>query len=238
MSDLSKIERRVRALLATAADREGTPEGDAARDKAFGLVAQYGLSESITSDGREVRCLMFSLAGAYTPQQRDLLELIAAALHCDGSIAQREGRGRIGNVYVFGVVRHIERVEMLFTILNPQMMVGAANSHRHGYSRTVEKRSWMSTFAAQIGARLSRIEANALGLADDGFDEDMIAAQELRDRYFPDLAVPRKRSQKVSVESMAEGRSTANGTNIGQTGVEGAGSAGGAGRQDQRSIEG
>ena len=43
------IKAKVEKLLRQAADREGTPEGDAFREKAFSLMAEYGVCLLYTS---------------------------------------------------------------------------------------------------------------------------------------------------------------------------------------------
>ena len=79
------VREKVRKLLNQAADREGTPEGDVFRDKAFALIAQYGLDPAKLGDptdaGAEMKVVDLDMSGAYQRQQIGLLNALARALH-------------------------------------------------------------------------------------------------------------------------------------------------------------
>lgn len=162
MKNIDKIERRVRALLAQAADQDGTPEGDAFQARAFELMARYGVDQAQLGDDDtdEMGKRVIELAGAYTPSQFELAGYIGRALHC-----HIEGRGngrKVLRVVFYGKTRHIERAAMLFSILNPQMATGAENLPKvPGVARAVQKRSWMEGFAIGVARRLQSAEEDA-----------------------------------------------------------------------------
>ena len=87
MGRCGDVREKVRKLLNQAADREGTPEGDVFRDKAFALIAQYGLDPAKLGDptdaGAEMKVVDLDMSGAYQRQQIGLLNALARALHCE-----------------------------------------------------------------------------------------------------------------------------------------------------------
>lgn len=125
----STIERKIKGLLAQAADREGTPEGDAFRDKAFSLMAQYGVEQATlpNADADDIANTAISLSGCYTDMQAILLAAISQALHCRSLSWKQRGSTRVSRTIVYGRRCHLDRVTMLFSLLNPQMITGAAN---------------------------------------------------------------------------------------------------------------
>lgn len=171
---MDKIRDKVQKLLNQAADRQGTAEGDSYYAKAFALMAQYGFDERDLhrdDEAGEVRHEIFEFSGAYTEMQSTLLLAIATALHCTG-FAQRVRRStRISSATVFGVGDHVERVKMLFSMLNPAMLLAAhavTAGPLDGVSTVVKRRSFMTGFAHQIAARLSSAE-NAVADAEEEY---------------------------------------------------------------------
>lgn len=218
MANIDKIERRVRGLLAQAADREGTPEGDAFRARAFDLMARYGMEESNLQDttGDEMVQRDIHLSGSYTPQQHTLAHVLANALHCH---AIGTGTGRKVNVVAFfGKARHVERVTMLFTILNPHMIAGASSLTRDPFvSPQVQKRSWMGGFAQAVGDRLRAAEGTAarkagqsVALVDDGK-----LARAFADKLNPHTRKLRSRAQ-ADLGSARAGAEAAGNMDLGQ----------------------
>lgn len=225
MSNIDKIERRIKGLLAKAADREGTPEGDACRDKAISLMAQYGVEEAKlnTDEGNAMTSRTIKLGGSYTHQQSYLYAAIANALHCK-TIAMGTGR-KTNEITIFGRARHVERAVMLGTILNPQMITGSNNAPAELYvSTVVGKRSWMIGFIHRLALRLEEIEthtfsqASAEGhtatdeivLADDAF-----LAEEMASKAFPNAKAVERKAQR-SADAYNAGQDAADNTDIGQ----------------------
>ncbi|WJY67338.1 DUF2786 domain-containing protein [Corynebacterium auris] len=165
MKDIDKIKEKVRKLLDHAADREGTPEGDSFYAKAFEYMAAYGfeerdLAKPDADDEVEHRSVEF--VGAYTDKQAALLLALAAALHCTGFMMRTPNTTRAVSAVIFGARRHLDRVEMLYALLNPVMLAGArAHSSQgwHDTSTVVKRRSFMSGFAASVADKLGSAES-------------------------------------------------------------------------------
>ncbi|QPK83545.1 DUF2786 domain-containing protein [Corynebacterium qintianiae] len=187
-----KIKGKVQKLLNQAADRQGTAEGEIYYRKAFELMASHGFDErdlAAPDEGDDVVHKVFEFAGAYTEMQSTLLLAMSSSLHCTG-FAQRVHRStRISSATVFGLRRHLDRVEMLFTLLNPVMIAQARGVSAEAWedvSTVVKRRSFMSGFARQIGARLSEAEHR---VADDRDEyalvlvDDVEKAQQAQEEY-------------------------------------------------------
>lgn len=158
-----KIKQRVQKLLDQARDQEGTPEGDAFYARAFELMAQYGYEQRDlrdNDDGSEVGQRAYEFSGAYTDMQANLLLTIARALHCSGFTQRVYNSTRIKDAVIFGCARHLERVDMLYALLQPAMLADAqlVRASHWGESAVVRRRSFMSGFASSIGTRLAAAE--------------------------------------------------------------------------------
>lgn len=161
-----KLKDRVQKLLNQAKDREGTPEGDSFYAKAFELMATYGFEERdlTTADaGDEVDSREYTFRGSYTDMQAKLLFAICTALHCTGFSQRVYHSTRIANATVFGLRRHLERVDMLYGLLLPVMLSGAqaVRADAFGDSTVVKRRSFMTGFALSIQDRLTSAEDTA-----------------------------------------------------------------------------
>jgi hypothetical protein len=174
MTKTDKIKEKVQKLLAQANDREGTPEGDMFMSRAFELIAQYGL-EGVELDPQESADAVHksvNLSGSYTDRQAVLLHSIATALHCKSLSNRKYNSTAVASVELFGAKRHIERVEMLFSLLNPQMVAGASKlKGGDGFFETstvVKRRSYMHGFASSVHWRLKDAENT---VADNGDGE-------------------------------------------------------------------
>jgi len=181
MTNIDKVKERVQKLLNQAADRAGTAEGEIFYQKAFELMATYGFEERDLrnpTDGDEVIMRTFALGGSYTDMQASLLLNLCNALHCMGYMESTRRSRKISTVTAFGLRRHIERVDMLFGVLNPQMAAGAqqiSGSRALGVATVVARRSFMGGFISVITERLQAAEGTvaagkgeyALALMDD-----------------------------------------------------------------------
>lgn len=150
---------RVRKLLAQARDRVGTPEGEVFEERAFELMARYGIDEGEMADGGPAAIVRreVTLVGAYVPQQRNLVAALAHALHCVPVAAGKQ-------IAVYGAVRHVERVVVLFAALLPTMMAGArAQGVPAGVAAVTVRKSWMLGYAASVRRRLREAESGAAG---------------------------------------------------------------------------
>lgn len=167
--NIDSIKDRVKKLLDRAADQQGTPEGDACFAKAFDLMSRYGFEErdlKNPDDGDEVINKTFEFRGAYTDMQATLLQCLSEALHCKAYMTKRHRSTKVMDMTVFGLRRHMERVDMLFSLLNPKMLLLSKKNtvvdlNGYGVSATVRKRSFMTGFAVTMRQRLQESERKA-----------------------------------------------------------------------------
>lgn len=161
-----KIKQRVQKLLNQAKDREGTPEGDAFYARAFELMAQYGYDERDLASpdaGDNVGHRAYTFRGAYTDMQATLLHSIARSLHCTGFTQRVYNSTRVKDADIFGLQRHLDRVDMLYALLLPVMLAESQKirATNFGESVVVMRRSFMQGFATSIGKRLMKAEEGA-----------------------------------------------------------------------------
>ncbi len=166
MATDEKLKQRVQKLLNQAKDREGTPEGDVFYEKAFAMMAQYGFEQRDlhqADDGDAVEHRHYQFTGSYTEMQAHLLHAIAAGLHCTGFTYRVPRSTRVESVTVFGLRRHLDRMDMLYSLLLPVMMAGARRQRAKSWAQStvVLRRSYMGGFAASIASRLVAAEARA-----------------------------------------------------------------------------
>ncbi|MDU0478711.1 DUF2786 domain-containing protein [Staphylococcus chromogenes] len=174
---MEKTKERIRKLLAQAADQEGTPEGEVFYQKAFELMARYGLEQSdVPAEDYHGQATYadYSFDGVYTDLQARLLLTIANALHCVGVQDVGYRSTRVHSATIFGLPGHLERVDMLYSILRLNMLAGAYDiAGRVGLRRA--RRSFMLGFCMAVGHRLAEAEdrvaaehqAHAIALVDD-----------------------------------------------------------------------
>lgn len=157
---VEKIKQRIRKLLAQAEDRQGTPEGDAFYNKAFELIADYGIERSeLESEESDIGMRMIAIHGNYSSMQATLLLRLAETLHCVGfNTGPRPSR--IYSVTLFGRRQHLERVELLYSILCLTMLNGASRVY-DPWSLVKARRSFMMGFISRICERLAAAEDSA-----------------------------------------------------------------------------
>lgn len=186
----TSMQDKIAKLLRQAEDTVGTPEEAVFQAKAFELMAKYGIEQAdIESAKRGLDASEIPGAikweavidGAYASQQVLLLHNLAVALHCKSAWSAHRK-----TLYVFGVPRHIERVQFLWGILRPQMLrlVGTVRPpevrERIGYRRNPQtyaietytksgsgqvksyRRAWIAGFAQTVGDRVREQETKAL----------------------------------------------------------------------------
>lgn len=220
--NIDKIKSRIEKLLAQAHDQEGTPEGDVFQAKAFELLARYGLSESdVASDDTDMSEVVYktvTITGSYRKQQAALLWAISTSLHCQGVLDSNNAV-----VHIFGANRHMERVMLLWSLLNPMMAAGAKRQRALPgsiYNTKQVRLSWMTGFSVQIRDRLAAAETMVAEETGTGTEimlrDDAARAREERDKMFPNL---RKGTGTTirSHEHFEAGREAANGADLGQT---------------------
>ncbi|AGS34726.1 hypothetical protein B841_06265 [Corynebacterium maris DSM 45190] len=229
--DTDDLKSRVQKLLNQAADREGTPEGDTFYEKAFDLMARYGFDErdlaapGAGEDGMTSRAYEFS--GSYTDMQMQLLNCISSGLHCVALGVRRPRATSITTGTVYGVARHVERVDLLFAILKPKMIALAMNLSEDlddplAASLVARRRSFMHGYSNAIFRRLKQAEARieesqpGYGLA---LIDDAARAREYMDEMLAgsDGYVTNHRSRrKLDAAAFAAGGAEASRADLGQ----------------------
>ncbi|ASR86535.1 hypothetical protein SEA_CHANGELING_83 [Mycobacterium phage Changeling] len=198
MSDTKKqkMQQQVAKLLRHAEDVTGTPEEAVFQAKAFELMAKYGIEQAeveATKAGLDTTEMpdaiqwAVTIAGKYVAQQALLLHGIARALHCK-TVYSSIGGTTSQRVYVFGMERHVDRVQFLWDILRPQMLrlVEGVKPETYREERVYDwrsgdyrkkstagqtksyRRAWIAGFAQTIADRVRAEEAKAVEGASGG----------------------------------------------------------------------
>lgn len=215
----AKMKDLVSKLLRQAEDVVGTPEEAIFQAKAFEVMAKYGLEQAdVEADKKGLDAS--SIPGAikweapitdpYAAQQVLLLHGMAVGLHCK---TVWSSQSKV--LYVFGVPRHIERLQFLWGVLQPQMLrlvntvrpevvrqrLGRRYNHqtstyetyvRSGSGQvTAYRRAWIAGFAQAVGDRVRQQEEKALEGASSGalvlYRSDTERADVARREVFPHI---------------------------------------------------
>lgn len=229
MSNIEKLREKVAKLLRQAEDVAGTPEEGVFQAKAFELMAKYGISEAAvsaakegldTSDLRDAIQWIVKIEGSYASAQMLLLHNLATALH-SRTVYTKNRQGDLV-MYVYGVPTHIERIQMLWQILQPQMMrlvktvkpdydysslkrrynyqtheFETVRSPGSGYLKSY-RRSWIAGFGEAVGSRLREQEIQALAAAETGSALALFTGDTERAEIALRREHPRLRSSKSS----------------------------------------
>lgn len=228
---IDKVKERVQKLLNQAADQEGTPEAEVFYEKAFEIMATYGFSEVDLEapDEEEPIHAVFEFRGAYTDMQARLLGNLVAALHCSAFTNTVYNSTKVHSTMVFGVRRNVERVEMLFGLLNSMMAAGArgvTGAPDLRVSTVVARRSYMTGFANSIYDRLVTAETEVAG-TDKRYElmlvDDATKATRARDEYAEALNLHltqgRRSKRSFHGESYERGLDDGGSADLGQTRV-------------------
>lgn len=163
-----QIAEKVAKMLRHAESVAGTPEEGVFQAKAFELLAQYGIDITTVQAKRhgldlpqgavEWEALM---KGKYEHAQMLLLTSIARSLHC--SCVYRTNRIKQLYVQVYGMPHHMDRVQMLWSILQPQVMRHAGTVSAPAGSNTMSyRRAYIAGFASAVAARIREQETKAV----------------------------------------------------------------------------
>ena len=220
------IKSKVAKLLAHAADQEGTPEAASFYNKAFDLMARYGIEQSELDDPNEDNRpthAVIEFSGSYTECQSTLLHGICMALHCEDIGTPLPHSTKMLRTDIFGMANHVERVQMLFSLLNPQMLTLANKQpRRYGVPVRTAKRSFMRGFAEKVLSRLQEAETTVANEAPG----QAVAVRSDRDRakdYLKEylekhgLRIATTESKaKTDAHSFNSGQNAADRTDLGQ----------------------
>lgn len=234
MATAPGITEKVQKLLNQAADQEGTPEAEAFYEKAFELMARHGLEHrDLPGDKQDPGMAQFSVvfSGKYTEMQMNLLNNIAGGLHCAAVAMRRPRAVGVESGIVFGVEAHVERVELLFGILNPVMAALSVDVGRYPWSdgsRVAQRRSFMQGFARAIHHRL--VEAETTVADDDAGYALAVIDDPARARDYMEAEMAKlsegltnyRRRGKFDPSSFQRGAAAARNADLGQRRMSGA----------------
>jgi hypothetical protein len=215
---------RVRKLFAKAESVAGTPEAEVLLERAYALLAKYGVDEALARTGpdtaaAEVAVIDHVISGSYQPDQVGLVAALAAAMHCRAVTSARGDGTRV--VHIVGVRRHVERVGMLAGALTGVMLAAAARQRPSpGVSAVTHRKSFMTGFAFEVGRRLEAAERGAVAESRDAAGAGLVlrsdsqrAETELR-RRFPTAV--RGARRRVGTSGIEEGRRVGGSVDLGQ----------------------
>lgn len=224
-----KALERVRKLFAKAESVAGTPESEVLLERAYALLAKYGVDETLARSGAdpsssEATVLDHVVSGKYQPDQIGLVASLAAALHCRAVTSARGDGERV--VHIVGVRRHVERVGMLAGALTGIMLAAAARQRPGpGVSAVSHRKSFMTGFSFEVGRRLAAAEAGAVSASEDAVGAGLVlrsdserADAELR-RRFPSAVKGSRR--RVGTSGLEEGRRVGGSVDLGQRRFDG-----------------
>ncbi len=176
----------VAKLLRKADSVAGTPEEAVYLDRAFALIAEYGLEEAMVRaalDGNtgsdaadkgtpKVVERVFIVTSKYGSHR--ILHFLANALHCKG-VHWKSGKTgcpqETVRMALFGMPDHLERVHFLWDLLQPQALraLDSLPEDDSWYSTaSVYRRSWVVGYALGIAERLREHEQHAVDTAESG----------------------------------------------------------------------
>lgn len=218
------VKNRIRKLLAQAKDREGTPEGDTFQEKAFDLLARYGLTEfDVEDDRKDLEADLveeFEVEKYYRIERQILLACIANALGC--AVVRYRGSGR---TKVAGTRRNVERTRLLFDSLVMHMITEAGKlrgSVNGGGTTQQIRHSFMLGYSSQIGNRLAEIENQVREeVRESGAALVPVDEKERAKRLIGTRTAKMRSRSRVHWGGYESGQEGANRADLGQTRVQG-----------------
>lgn len=225
----AKVAARIRKLFAKAESVAGTPEAEVLLERAYALLAKYGIDEaesrsSLSESSSKIVTYTFRVSGAYQLDQLTLVGTVAIALHCEAVRSRMPDGAR--ELYVIGARRHVDRIEMLAGVLCGVMLAAAAAQPRiQGVATVSHRKSFMAGFTFEVGRRLAAAERSAVESTEDSTGTELVlqsdaerAEAALRAK-FPH--VRRGAARRVGHSGIEAGRSEARKVDLGQQRVGG-----------------
>lgn len=162
----------IRALLAKAESSEFESEAEALRERAFQLMAKFGIEQAmlaskVVSDLEATKVLIV-IKGPYHARRVMLLTALAKAMRCRTVVVvpvlKRGQKTPDSPVYVYGMPSDVERVKLMFESLDLQMADALTKSLSDKPAR-VHGRTWsvnfISSFASEVYRRVNQAERDA-----------------------------------------------------------------------------
>ncbi len=216
--DRTEIIELIGNLLAKAESQSGTPEGDLFEERAFQLLAKYGIDHSQIRSGHtsadSVAREDYPINGDYVHQQIMLVARIASALHCSAAYWLHSQTS--ATVAIYGAPRHLERVRLLYAPLRSRMFGQAAHAPQpvsSDHPLRDHRIGWMQGFSLGVKTRLQAAETAAAAKADLQTGSDLetrtLAADAKRAANTRKMALPTLRrssyNPELDLDSIARG---------------------------------
>lgn len=177
--------RRISALLKKAeslvrmGDENSQREADACNEMAAKLISKHNIDQAMLAAKGEIEDAIISkyirMSDGYTIDKKVLLNSIIKALKAQVVFIKTRRPGTEQSykyvAHVFAYERDLERIEFLFEMLQPQMLLGAAAAQApYWENKRSFRKSWMLGFSAAIKERLQRTQTEATAEAGAGTD--------------------------------------------------------------------
>ena len=177
--------RRVRGLLKKAeslysiGDENSVREAEAANALAAKLISKHGIDQALLADKGEIKDVIVNklipLSAVYQNDKRVLFNSIVHALGAQVIFIRSRRPGTAQSytlsAHVFAYESDMARIELLFEMLQPQMLLGAAAAHVPYWENARSfRKSWMSGFISAIHGRLKATKKEATKEAGTGTD--------------------------------------------------------------------
>lgn len=231
---LTKLENRVKNLIAKADSTEFEEEAETYRKQAAKLIAKYSIDAARLTDmsagQRPIVSVVVDTSKPYAKEFQRLVGVIAMALSCSG-LDISDG----SHSYVYGSQEQVDQVIMYYELIWPQMLVEVYEAAPFSYATGGEVRSFRRSFAAgfavRIGQRLEEVmkeviaEEEEEGVTLSNFGSGALVLQTEQERaeaiLRQDFAgqINNRKQQRNYGHGLTEGYDAGDRADIGQTAV-------------------
>jgi Protein of unknown function (DUF2786) len=163
---LDKVARLLRKSEDPGATKD---EAVTLQEKAFALMAAYGISEALArarQDGLDIKTdeaaasAYVHFTGKYQEMQAELFWALCEPLHCRA--VRFAHKGRPTKMRVYGMPDHLKRLRDMWQLLAPQAQRGMDTVHPGQGASPAEvaiaRRSWLTGYAFAISVRIEKAE--------------------------------------------------------------------------------
>jgi hypothetical protein len=172
--------RKLLALAESAAKVGNMAEADAATEFATKLITKFGIDQALLAAKGEIKDELINkrikIADDWALDRRSLLFAIVRGLGAKALYLKTKRPGTQQSysyvMHVFAYESDMARIEFLFEMLQPQMILGAAAAESGTWweNKRSFRKSWMAGFSTAIAERLQRNTKEAATEAGTGTD--------------------------------------------------------------------
>lgn len=245
---LTKLENRVKNLIAKADSTEFEEEAETYRKQAAKLIAKYSIDAARLTDmsagQRPIVSVVVDTSKPYAKEFQRLVGVIAMALSCSG-LDITDG----SHSYIYGSQEQVDQVMMYYELIWPQMLVEVSEAYPDSGPMFVTdltdrptlgpsggdvrsyRRSFAAGFAVRIGQRLEEVMKEAVseeeeeGVTLSNFGSGALVLQTEQERaeaiLRQDFAgkINERKQQRNYGHGLTEGYDAGDRADIGQTAV-------------------